>query len=93
MFARSIGRPEPIRVAFGAGCPACGGSGFHGRTAIGEAFLASEPMLRAIAERSSTGVLADLAEAAGFQSMAIDGFETVLAGLTTVEEVIAAVHV
>ncbi|MFZ4607963.1 MAG: GspE/PulE family protein [Caulobacter sp.] len=93
MFARSIGRPEPIRTAFGSGCSACGGSGFHGRTAIGEAFLASEPMLRAIAERSSTGALAELAQAAGFQSMAIDGFGKVMAGLTTVEEVIAAVHV
>ena len=50
-------------------------------------------MLRAIAERSSTGALAELAEGAGFQSMAVDGFEKVLAGLTTVEEVIAAVHV
>jgi type II secretory ATPase GspE/PulE/Tfp pilus assembly ATPase PilB-like protein len=93
MFARSIGRAAPVKFAFGKGCPACGGSGFHGRTAIGEAFLASEPMLRAIADRSSTGALSGLAVEAGFRSMAVDGFDKVLAGLTTVDEVIAAVHV
>ena len=93
IFARSIGRPAPDRVAFGKGCLACGGGGFHGRTAIGEAFLASEPMLRAIAERSSTGALSGLAQDAGFQTMAVDGYEKVLGGLTTVEEVVAAVHV
>lgn len=93
MFARSIGRTPPARIAFGGGCLACGGSGFHGRTAIGEAFLASEPMLRAIADRQSTGVLSSLAVEAGFRSMAVDGFDKVLGGLTTVDEVIAAVHV
>lgn len=93
MFARSIGGTMSAKVAFGRGCPACGGSGFKGRTAIGEAFLASEPMLRAIADRASTGALSGLAVDAGFRSMAVDGLDKVLAGLTTVDEVISAVHV
>lgn len=93
LFARSIGRAAPTALAFGKGCVRCGGSGFHGRTAIGEAFLATVPMLRAIAERAATGELEGLARAAGFQEMAMDGYDKVVAGLTTVEEVMAAVHV
>jgi type II secretory ATPase GspE/PulE/Tfp pilus assembly ATPase PilB-like protein len=93
LFARTLGREPPTRVAFGKGCSRCGGSGFHGRTAIGEAFLASETMLRAIAERAPAAVLAEHATQAGFRSMAADGYDKALAGLTTIEEVIAAVHV
>lgn len=93
LFVRSIGRAAPTTVTFGKGCARCGGSGFHGRTAIGEAFLATVPMLRAIAERAPTGELESLALAGGLQAMAIDGYDKVMAGLTTVEEVIAAVHV
>lgn len=93
LFARSVGALPPTKVMFGRGCPQCGDSGFRGRTAIGEAFLATEAMLRAIADGSSMAGLADLAAAAGFQSMAADGLAKAAAGLTTIDEVVTAVHV
>lgn len=93
LFAASISQPAPLKVAFGKGCPDCGGTGFRGRTAIGEAFLADETMLRAIAERAPAGALADLARQSGFQAMAVDGYHKAALGLTTPGEVIAAVHV
>lgn len=80
-------------MVFGMGCVTCGGSGFRGRTAIGEAFLSTEVMLRAIAEEASAATLADLAVSDGFVSMAVDGCRKAVAGLTTIEEVVAAVHV
>lgn len=78
-------RFEPV------GCPACSGTGFKGRVPIAEGFLANEDVLRAIAERISPAELAKIAQAAGLGSMMADGLSKAVAGLTTEEEVLAAV--
>ncbi len=90
-FARASGYALPLRRYVGAGCPACHGSGYRGRIAIGEAFLAEEPVLRAIAEGAPVSAIGELARGSGLASMGRDGLEKVAAGLTTIEEVIAAV--
>jgi len=89
-LARSLGVPAPARVFEGAGCDQCGGSGFRGRTAIAEAFLANETLLRGIAERSP---LQSLAQIASVTTMIEDGHAKALTGETTLEEVLGAVHV
>lgn len=92
-FARSLQVEAPTRVHDPVGCVKCSGTGFKGRTAIGEAFLADETMLRAIADRASPGDLAVLAGRAGLVSMAVDGCRRAALGVTTIAEVMAAVHV
>ncbi|HYG26554.1 MAG TPA: GspE/PulE family protein [Caulobacteraceae bacterium] len=82
---------ELRRVREPVGCPSCRGSGFKGRIAIGEAFEASEPLLRAIA-LSSVGDLTDELRRSTFRPMAADGLAKLAAGLSSFEEIAAAVH-
>jgi general secretion pathway protein E len=87
-FARSAAVQAPS-VAFDAvGCLHCKNLGFRGRVAISEAFFAGEALLRAIADRAP---LAEIARSDGLGSMAADGVARAAQGLTTFEEVTAAV--
>ena len=91
VFAEGAHAPPPALMYEAAGCGRCGGSGFKGRLAIGEAYFADEALLRAIADGASTGDLAVIVRRLGFESMATDGLSKMAAGLTTLEEVMAAV--
>jgi type II secretory ATPase GspE/PulE/Tfp pilus assembly ATPase PilB-like protein len=91
-FARALGHDGPVRSFVATGCSSCQGSGYRGRVAVGEAFLADEPLLRAIAEERSQSAATDLARHAGLRSMAADGLDKAAQGLTSLEEVMASVH-
>jgi type II secretory ATPase GspE/PulE/Tfp pilus assembly ATPase PilB-like protein len=90
-FARSAGA-ELSRVYEPKGCSACRGTGYGGRLAIAEAFLADEPLLRAIADQKPPSKITEIARRGGFASMSFDGLAKAQEGLTTVEEVMAAVN-
>lgn len=92
LFAEAIGADLPPMLRHGHGCHACKGSGFRGRLPIGEAFHADEEMLRAIGDRRSAQDVERIALKAGLQTMAADGYAKALAGLTTIEEVVGAIH-
>lgn len=74
------------------GCPKCKGMGYRGRVPISEGFLADERLQRAFAEQRPPGELAGMARALGLEGMLADGLDMVEAGLTSLEEVLAAVH-
>mgnify|MGYP001172838740 CR=1 FL=1 len=88
-LAESLAGAAPARVFTPVGCAQCS-DGFKGRTAIAEAFLAGDDLLRGIAERKSLQALAGMA---AIVAMTEDGHAKALAGETTLEEVIGAVHV
>jgi general secretion pathway protein E len=91
-FASSLKCDLP--TAFEApGCSSCGGSGYKGRMAIGEAFLTTEPLLRAIAEEHPHAEVERLVRSEGFEEMAKDGVGKAALGLTSMEDVMAAVDV
>jgi type II secretory ATPase GspE/PulE/Tfp pilus assembly ATPase PilB-like protein len=92
LFARSVGVEVPAALSHPVGCPHCKRTGFRGRIPIGEAFQANDELLRAVADRQSAGQIDEIARRAGLLSMAADGFGKALEGLTTVEEVAAAIH-
>ena len=91
-FARAMGFEGGTVGYVGQGCAACHGSGFKGRIALGEAFLASDELLRSVADRESASRIAEVARRAGLRSMGLDGLRKAERGLTSVEEVMAAVH-
>jgi type II secretory ATPase GspE/PulE/Tfp pilus assembly ATPase PilB-like protein len=91
-FARSLGLDPPTFACDPVGCGDCHQSGFRGRVAIAEAFLADEAILRALADGKPPSEMAPLAEAAGLRRMAHDGVGKIAEGLTTFEEVMAAVY-
>lgn len=74
----------------GAGCPACHGTGYRGRLAIVEIFPVDDTVRRLIYDRASAGRLRAAARAAGMRTMRADGVRKILAGRTTIEEVLSA---
>jgi general secretion pathway protein E len=72
----------------GAGCKACGGTGYSGRTAIFELLEMGDALRAAVLERSDLANLQKIAAQAGLRSLRHDGLAKVMAGLTTVEEVL-----
>ncbi|MBS0297131.1 MAG: type II/IV secretion system protein [Proteobacteria bacterium] len=91
VFARTVGYEGKVPGWRASGCAACKQSGFKGRVAIGEAFLADEGLLRAVADRKPASEVAQAAAHSGLTSMGLDGVIKAASGLTTVEEVMAAV--
>jgi type II secretion system protein E len=84
-----IGEESPRTLWIGRGCAACKGTGFRGRTAIYEFLLVTEPIQRLILQRASSH---DIAQAArqkdGMRSLRQDGWQRILQGITTPQEVL-----
>ena len=74
-----------------AGCKACHGTGFRGRTTILEVLPLSEEVHALVLRHASAGEIEKAAFAGGMRSMHMHGMKKVLAGVTTIEEVLAAV--
>jgi type II secretory ATPase GspE/PulE/Tfp pilus assembly ATPase PilB-like protein len=92
VFCSDAGVATPASAFAAVGCEHCKGVGFKGRVPIGEGFLASEPLLRAVAERRGQAEIGVIARNDGLGSMLADGFDKAALGLTTFDEVLAAVH-
>jgi type II secretory ATPase GspE/PulE/Tfp pilus assembly ATPase PilB-like protein len=86
------GADGPRRLVRGAGCALCRGTGFRGRLGVFELAEMTDEMRDAVARGVPRGELRALAEAGGMRPMRMDGWEKVLAGLTTVEEVLRVVQ-
>ena len=71
------------------GCDSCNHTGFYGRIAIYEVVVVSKAIEDLIVRRSAESTLKELAIKEGFIPMRDYGFQKVLQGETTVEEVIS----
>ncbi|MBI3020604.1 MAG: type II/IV secretion system protein, partial [Candidatus Omnitrophica bacterium] len=72
------------------GCEACQGIGFRGRSGMFELLVMTETLSPLILERASINDLRAKARADGMRSLREDGIAKVLAGVTTVEEMMRA---
>jgi general secretion pathway protein E len=70
------------------GCEHCGGTGYYGRISINEVLVMSDPVRRQLLQHAEATELQRTALAAGMRAMFQDGMGKVLAGVTTVEEVL-----
>ena len=68
------------------GCEHCRNSGYQGRTGIHELLALDEPMRRAIIEGKDAGQLNALAAQAGMLTLYQDGLRKVVAGVTSLDE-------
>jgi general secretion pathway protein E len=83
--------PARIRgkaVYRGKGCPACAGTGYRGRTGIYETLSVSEPIRQLIMRKADSTTIAQKALEEGMKALRDDGAEKVLAGITTLEELV-----
>ncbi len=84
--------PEQVAGATflrGAGCAECNGTGYRGRLGIFEIFFISDAIRAMIYEQASAARLRAQARREGMRTMREDGVRKVLAGLTTIEEVVS----
>jgi general secretion pathway protein E/type IV pilus assembly protein PilB len=85
-------KPEQLKGARfqrGAGCAECNGTGYLGRMGIFEIFLITDEIRGLIYENASAARLRACARRDGMRTMREDGVRKVLAGLTTIEEVVS----
>jgi general secretion pathway protein E len=80
--------PDGIVLYRGKGCDACIGKGYLGRIGIFELLVIDEDIRHAITERKDAQSIRSIAMAKGMRTLRSDGFEKVLSGITTVEEVL-----
>ncbi|MEE8563105.1 MAG: ATPase, T2SS/T4P/T4SS family [Alphaproteobacteria bacterium] len=78
---------EPV-LAEGAGCAACNGTGFRGRTGIVEILTMTDAVRKAIVARAGAQDVQRAATLAGMTTMFEDGMKKAVAGITTLEEVL-----
>ena len=74
-------------LARGAGCTACGGTGYRGRVGLFEVLPMSETIRTLVAERASNSAIHRAAVEEGMRTLRDDGIRVSLEGVTTVEEV------
>ncbi len=79
---------EPVEYTAGSGCPECGGSGYKGRVAIGEVLVITRDVKDLIVSGGGEREIYDLALQKGMRPMFIDGFEKVIKGITSFDEVL-----
>ena len=82
----------PFKFYRGAGCLNCNNTGFRGRTAIEEMMIIG-PKIRELIQSSATAdTLREAAMAMGMTTLGISGMKKIERGVTTIEEVLKAVH-
>jgi general secretion pathway protein E/type IV pilus assembly protein PilB len=77
--------------AHGAGCAACHGTGYRGRLGIFEILEIDAGARELIYDNVTARRLREHARGSGLRSMRRDGLGKILAGLTTIEEVVSVV--
>lgn len=82
------GEYEDFEFTRGAGCAHCGNTGFKGRTGIFELLTMSEKMSELVNEKAPANVLHQQAVDEGMIPMREDGWQKVLDGKTTVDEIL-----
>jgi type II secretory ATPase GspE/PulE/Tfp pilus assembly ATPase PilB-like protein len=86
--ALRLGEHPTAAVMRAAGCEQCSGIGFKGRSGLFELLVMTERLIPLILERKSISELRAAARADGMRTLREDGIAKVLAGVTTVEEMV-----
>ena len=82
-------QPEgSLRLWVAKGCPACGHTGYKGRSAIHEVLVINDSLRRLVMKHEDAGVLQEEARKHGMRTMYEDGLLKALQGVTTLEEVL-----
>jgi len=76
------------KIFAGEGCPKCQNTGYTGRIGIFEILTLNDEIKRMIMEKANAEEVKNKAIAQGMTTMIEDGVEKVLAGVTTIEEVL-----
>ncbi len=88
IFGGLAGSLESVQLFRGRGCAECKQTGYRGRLGIFEIFLINDEVRHMIYERVSASQLRARARELGMRTLREDGIRKVIAGQTTLEEVV-----
>ena len=86
-----IGQNEPPKLFKAAGCSTCAGTGYKGRMALHEVMPVTEELERCVVEGASSEVAKKVAIEQGMLTLREDGMAKVLAGKTSIQEILRVV--
>jgi type II secretory ATPase GspE/PulE/Tfp pilus assembly ATPase PilB-like protein len=84
--------PDRRRLRRGAGCDACGRTGYRRRIGVFELLPIEDTVRKMIMERTPANIIKQYGVQEGMKTLLMDGREKVLAGLTTIDEVLRVCH-
>lgn len=91
-FLRGIGFPldqlSSGTICEPQGCEICHGTGYSGRTGIYEILMVTDEIRQMVVDRKTSGEIKEYAVMHGMHTLRMDGWRKVLAGITTLEEVL-----
>ena len=70
------------------GCPACNGTGYHGRVGIFELLVLTDELKQPILDRATGQLYKNAASSGAVRTMLRNGLEKVAQGMTTIDEVL-----
>jgi len=76
------------KLAYGRGCERCHQTGYRGRSGLFEILIVDDQIRRGVSERASSQEIRSAARASGMKTLRESGIDALLAGKTTVEEVL-----
>ena len=88
IIAPYLSKKSTLRVYHGIGCSACRNTGYQGRIGIFEVLEVTPAMSKLITARADSELLLKQAIKDGMTTLVDDGIQKVLAGKTTVAEVL-----
>ena len=84
--------PQGATIFKAVGCPSCSHSGYSGRTVSHELMLVDDTIRSLIVKHADGGQIKKAAISAGMRSLREDAVSKVLAGFTTIDELLRATH-
>jgi general secretion pathway protein E len=79
---------EDVKVYRGKGCSACSQTGFRGRCGIYELLVIDDSIRELILKKTTAQAICDQAREKGMRTLREDGWDKVVKGITTVEEIL-----
>ncbi len=92
LTVENIKKIKKAKFYIGKGCNTCNNTGYYGRLGIFEVLPVTERIKELIMKRANSGEIKSAAINEGMTTMVQDGFNKVLAGLTTIEEILRVIH-
>jgi type IV pilus assembly protein PilB len=83
---------ENFKVYRGRGCVSCSGTGYSGRVGVHEVLVLGERLRELIAQEATEASIKEAALADEMKMLTQDGFEKLLSGVTSLEELLRVVY-